>query len=166
MKKLLAFIYCLFCFVSLMAFADCCDDKHKTVFENTPIETCKDNPDCNFLCYCIKKCDLYKKLCMSETQKCRADKIQYNYEFDTLSIREKIKCEEEALSILKKKCACESEVKAQKKKIKALKKDLKKTCKCYDKDFQAMLSESQTKQYKKLIKEKCKNKKCKNDCDD
>ena len=161
MKKFYAIICCLLCFISMSAFADCCSDKTKTIFENTPMETCQNNPECNFLCYCIKKCDLYKKLCMSETQKCRADKIQANYEFDTLSIREKIKCEEEVLSALMKKCACESEIKAQKKIIKALKKDLKKTCKCYDKEFKAMLSERQTKQYKKLVKEKCEK-----SCDD
>ncbi len=164
MKKFYVVICCLFCLVSLTAFAEC--GKTKTVFENTPLETCQNNPDCNFLCYCIKKCELYKKLGLSETQKCRADKIQSNYEFDSLSIREKIKCEEESLSTLMKKCACESDIKAQKKIIKALKKDLKKTCKCYSDAFEDLLSDSQEKQYEKLIKGKCKKKKCCNECDD
>ena len=152
MKKLTSTLLCLFCMTPVIVFADCQNAKQKTIFDTAPIESCKDNQECYFLCYGIKKCELYKKLGLSETQKCRADKIQDNYEFDTLSIREKLKCEEEALARLNQKCACESEIKAQKKKLKALRKDLKKTCKCYDREFQSFLSDSQAKQYKKLIK--------------
>ena len=169
MKKLVLSIFCLFCIASLNAFADCSRQSVVVPVSKTPLETCQDNQECNFLCWCLKKCDLYKSLGLSKTQICRADKIQDNYEFDTLSLREKLKCEEETLSNLLKRCACDKEVKAQKKKIKALKKDLKKTCKCYSDEFKALLSDSQTKQYKKMIKEKCPEKcgqKCKDVCDD
>ena len=160
MKKTVFLICLLFCFISLVAIADSKDNK-KSTLQRVPIESCQDNQECNFLCWCIKKCELYKALNMSDSQKCRADKIQNNYEFDTLTLREKIKCEEETLSKLIQKCACESEIKAQKKIIKVLKKELKETCKCYSKEFEDLLSDKQEKQYKKLIKKKydC-------DCDD
>lgn len=156
MKKIVSVICLLFCFVSLVAVADCKSNK-KSTLQRAPIESCQDNEECDFLCWCIKKCELYKTLCLSDSQKCRADKIQNNFEFDTLSLREKIKCEQEILSKLMQKCACESEVKAQKKKIKALRKELKETCKCYSDEFREILSEKQDKQYKKLIKKKCKS---------
>jgi len=161
MKKLvfLSAFCLLFSFVSLVAFGECCQDMKKSTLQRAPIESCENNEECHFLCLCIKKSELYKSLCLSDTQKCRADKIQNNFEFDTLSLREKIKCEEEALSQLMKKCACDSEVKAQKKKIKVLKKELKETCECYRDEFEELLSDKQEKQFKKLIKKKC-------DCDD
>lgn len=113
----------------------------------TPV-SCSDN----FLCTCKNMEELFDCIGLSETQICNAMKIQEKYELEVLSLNEQIKCEEEKLCSLKKSCGSKREMCKTKKRIKELKKERKRICKCYEKQFKSLMSSMQIKKYKKAIK--------------
>jgi len=155
MKKISLLIIVLFCCASINAFAEdncgtpCpkpappCEKKMYT--RPCPVET--------FLCTGKSKECLFNAAGLSESQLCTANKIQDKYELEVLSLNERIKCEEERLNSLKRKCAKKSEMKKQKKIISELKSDRKDICKCYEAEFRDMLTSEQWSAYKKAKKQ-------------
>jgi len=98
--------------------------------------------------------NLFRQMGLSETQICTAMKIQDKYELEVLSLNERIQCEEQSLNSLKSNCAKNSQLRKQKRTIKDLKKKRKEICKCYEKQFKALLSDQQKRAYNKY--KKCK----------
>ncbi len=121
---------------------------------NNPCDkSCNNNfgSEC-FLCTNKNTDELFKCMNLSETQLCTAMKIQDKYEIEVLSLNEKIQCEEQKISSLKKNCAKNREIRNVNRTIRDLKKKRKEICKCYEKQFEALLSDSQKKAYKKAKK--------------
>jgi len=105
-----------------------------------------------FLCTNKNMDDLFDCMNLSETQICTAMKIQDKYELEVLSLNERIQCEEKKICALKSSCAKKSEIRKVKRTIKDLKKKRKEICKCYEKQFKALLSDQQKRAYKKYKK--------------
>ena len=172
MKKFYFLFGALICFCTANVFAASpCDSEisngqHSTSkcergIEKTPITNCQKPCEVtqrpvscsdNFLCTCKNMEKLFNCIGLSETQKCNAMKIQEKYELEVLSLNEQITCEENKLCSLKKGCSSNKEIKKSKKRIKNLKKERKRICKCYEKQFKSLMSDMQIKKYKKAIK--------------
>ncbi len=105
-----------------------------------------------FLCTNKNMNTLFSQIGLSETQICTAMKIQDKYELEVLSLNEKIHCEEQNMNSLKRNCATRSELRKQRNVIKKLKKERTKICKCYEKQFKALLSDQQKRAYRKYKK--------------
>lgn len=105
-----------------------------------------------FLCTNKNMDELFNCMNLSETQICTAMKIQDKYELEVLSLNERIQCEEQKVCALKKNCAKKSEIRKVNKTIKNLKKKRKEICKCYEKQFKALLSDPQKRAYNKYKK--------------
>ncbi len=125
----------------------------------TPCKTLPPQPEysyeqtCDgFLCSAKDSNTLFKCMHLSETQICNAMKIQEKYEQEVLSLNERIQCENEKYYQLKSSCAKGSEVRKQKRLVKKLMKTKKDICKCYEKQFEATLSDMQRKAYRKAKK--------------
>lgn len=190
MKKLLSLFFVIVCCSVIAAKADIlsmqeCDDFVMAsdvcgcaAPVSTPCDTgnevtCK-MPICN-LCDCECKCpcfkitkeEIYKKLCLSPCQVDRANALYDRYKCDTQCIRDSLKCEQDKLCELKKRCAEKCQVAAHEKKLKELQKRLKCLCKDFEKDFLCVLTSEQQICYKTIKKEeksKCKKSKCCNTC--
>ena len=159
MKKFYLLFGALICFCSANVFAasPCDTEMGMTKAPTTcqkPCEVTQTPINCsdNFLCTCKNMEELFNCIGLSETQKCNAMKIQEKYELEVLSLNEQITCEENKLCSLKKGCSTNKEIKKSKKRIKALKKERKRICKCYEKQFKSLMSDMQIKKYKKAIK--------------
>ena len=159
MKKFYLLFGALICFCTTNVFAASpCNEEMGMA--KTPMTTCQkpcevtQRPVCseNFLCTCKEITKLFDCIGLSETQKCNAMKIQEKYDLEVLSLNEQIKCEEDKLCSLKKTCASKREMCKTKKRIKELKKERKRICKCYEKQFKSLMSDMQIKKYKKAIK--------------
>lgn len=122
-----------------------CETKCPQTYQNTCKSEC-------FLCTNANMNNLFKQMNLSETQICTAMKIQEKYELEVLSINERIKCEEDKYASLNNNCSKWMDKHKQKRLIKDLKKKRKEICKCYEKQFRAILSDSQWKAYKKYKK--------------
>ncbi len=167
MKKVYLLLLSFICLSTLICYADSpCDNEMniqpKTKYgypaykqqaipcrkpcENNYRRTC---PSECFLCTNKNTDELFRCMNLSETQICSAVKIQDKYELEVLSLNEKIQCEEEKICALKKNCAKKSEIRKVNRNIKDLKKERKKICKCYEKQFEAMLSNQQKRVYNK-----------------
>lgn len=107
--------------------------------------------DC-FLCTNKNADTLLSQMHLSNTQLCTAQKINEKYQLEVMSLNERLNCEYENRGALKRSCAKRSELRASKRIIKDLKKERKKICDCYEKQFKAILSDPQKKVYKKLKK--------------
>lgn len=105
-----------------------------------------------FLCTNKNMKTLFTQMRLSDTQICTAMKIQDKYELEVLSLNERLECEETNLCQLKQSCAKRSQINKVKKTIKNLKKKRKEICKCYEKQFKALLSDQQKKAYRKYKK--------------
>jgi hypothetical protein len=105
-----------------------------------------------FLCTNKNMCTLFSQMKLSNTQICTAEKIQDKYDLETYSISDRIKCEEESLCKMEANCCKASEIRKQKRLIKKLKNEHKKICKCYEEQFQSILSNDQKKSYRKYKK--------------
>ena len=105
-----------------------------------------------FLCTNKDKACIYREIGLSETQICTADKIQDKYELEVMSLNEKIKCEQQNLSDLAKNCASAGDKRRVNRNIKDLKKERKDICKCYEKQFEAILSDDQRHAYRRAKK--------------
>ena len=159
MKKIYLLFGALICFCTTNVFAQSpCDaemgmTKTPTTCQQ-PCEVTQRPVACsdNFLCTCKNMEKLFNCVGLSETQKCNAMKIQEKYEQEVLSLNEQITCEENKLCSLKKGCSTNKEIKKSKKRIKTLKKERKRICKCYEKQFKSLMSDMQIKKYKKAIK--------------
>ncbi|MBQ9245101.1 hypothetical protein IJ182_02410 [bacterium] len=106
-----------------------------------------------FLCTGKDKDKMYKCLNLTDTQICTADKINDKYEIEVLSLNEKIKCENKRLYDLKQTCYDKKEYRKIKRNLKNLKKERKEICKCYEKQFKAILSNQQIREYRKYKKQ-------------
>lgn len=124
-----------------------CEPKCPQTYKNPCSSEC-------FLCTNVNSNSLFKQMGLSETQICTALKIQDKYALEVLSLNERIQCEEQKYASLNNKCSKWSERHKQKRLIKDLKKKRKEICKCYEKQFRAILSDSQWKSYKKYKKSK------------
>ncbi len=107
-----------------------------------------------FLCTNKDMNCLFRQMNISETQRCTAMKIQDKYEQEVMSLNERIECEENNINSLKRNCAKRSQLRKQNRVIKDLKKKRKEICKCYEKQFKAILSQPQIKEYNKYKKSK------------
>lgn len=180
MKKLHLLFLSFICLCSLSAFADspCDKEANKTISQQgqfqrqktyhyynkaqqqpcqKPVQNqcVKQKTNCtNFLCSNVDMNSLFKKMCLSDTQICNAQKIQDRYEHEVLSLSERIDCENVKYNQLKQSCAKKSELRKQKRLIRKLEKKRKEICKCYEKEFKTTLSKDQQKAYKKY--KKCK----------
>lgn len=105
-----------------------------------------------FLCTNKDKACIYREIGLSETQICTADKIQDKYELEVMSLNEKIKCEQQNLNDLARNCASAKDKRRVNRDIKDLKKERKDICKCYEKQFEAILSDDQRHAYRKAKK--------------
>ncbi|MCD7780288.1 MAG: hypothetical protein LUH05_06405 [Candidatus Gastranaerophilales bacterium] len=173
MKKNCLLIMSFICFCALTVYADSPCDSEMTMKSNSnysssckkPCKKTYQNPcepkcpqtytpcasEC-FLCTNKNMNTLFKQIGLSETQICTAEKIQDKYELEVLSLNEKIHCEEQNMNSLKRNCATRSELRKQKNVIKKLKKTRKEICKCYEKQFKALLSDQQKRAYRKYKK--------------
>ncbi len=122
-----------------------CSDPCDENYSNTYGSEC-------FLCTNRNIDELFNCMNLSETQLCTAMKIQDKYELEVLSLNERIQCEEQKIYALKQNCAKKSEIRNVNRTIKDLKKKRKEICKCYEKQFKAILSDSQIKAYKRAKK--------------
>lgn len=164
MKKVYLLLLSFACLCSLSVLADSpCDSEMSVQPQKTCAAPCE--PKCPetyvkpcssecFLCTNKNMTQLFSQMNLSETQVCTAMKIQDKYELEVLSLNERIECEEANLCQLKKSCANRSEINKVKKTIKNLKKKRTEICKCYEKQFKALLSDQQKKAYNKY--KKCK----------
>ncbi len=152
MKKISLLILTFVCFISMNAFADNCKTPCPAPNPCPKKVYTRPCPKDTFLCTNKEKDELLKCLGLSETQMCTTEKIQDKYELETLSINERIKCEEQNLNHLKKQCASKGDMRKVKNTIKELKKERKEICKCYEKQFLAILSDEQRKAYKNYKK--------------
>lgn len=164
MKKVHLLLLSFVCLCSLSAFANSpCDSEMPMQPQQTCAAPCE--PQCPqtyvnpcpsecFLCTNKNMSTLFSQMNLSETQICTAMKIQDKYALEVLSLNERLECEEANLCQLKQSCAKRSEINKVKKTIKNLKKKRKEICKCYEKQFKALLSEPQKKAYNKY--KKCK----------
>ncbi len=173
MKKFYIVLLSFVCLCSMSAYAwhDNCNkcNKNQNIFSrlcNKPCETpcqkpcekkyespCKkscelENFNC-FLCTKANQDNLFKQMNLSETQICAATKIQDKYEQEVLSLNERIQCDKEKLAKLENNCGKKSDIRREKRSIKKLERKRKDICKCYEKQFQAMISNDQNKIYKK-----------------
>lgn len=105
-----------------------------------------------FLCTKTNLDNLAKCMNLSSAQICNAHKIQEKYDQEVLSFRDRIQCEKQKLCQLEKTCTKGSDIRKQKRLIKRLEKEVKKICKCYEKQFKATLSKPQIKAYNKAKK--------------
>ncbi len=167
MKKIGLLIFSII-LASLCAFADCNQPNApvREWYTISPQKSCEkpcDNPcekkmytrECpkdTFLCTGKEIDELFKCIGLSETQICNAKKLQDKYETEVLSLNERIKCENKNLSDLKRSCNKGSEYRKTKRTIKDLKKERKKICKCYEKQFKETLSDEQRHAYNKYTK--------------
>jgi hypothetical protein len=178
MKKIYLLILMSFCLCSLCAYAESpCDKEMPMKPKSECVKPCE-KPSCKsclkkapaqnelkcpqnytsseecFLCTGKNIKEVFKNASLSETQICNAMKIQEKYNTEVLSLNEKITCEEEKLSKLKKNCSSKSELRKQKKLLKDLNKKKKEICNCYENQFKALLSDSQKKSYNKFKRAK------------
>lgn len=107
----------------------------------------------NFLCTGKDKHSLYQCLNLSATQVCTAEKINDKYQLEVLSLNERLDCEYRNRGALKQNCTKRCDLRASKKVINDLKKERRKICECYEKEFKNILSEEQIKSYKKYKKQ-------------
>lgn len=159
MKKIYLLLLTFVCLsgVNVYAASPCDGEMNVMPSRSTCTRPCEATPPApctseNFLCTCKNMNALFRCIGLSETQICTATKIQDKYDTEVLSLNEKIKCEENKLSQLKKTCATGMDIRKQKNVIKKLKKERNKICKCYEKQFKALLSDMQIKKYKKALK--------------
>ncbi|MCD7879793.1 MAG: hypothetical protein LUG16_07670 [Candidatus Gastranaerophilales bacterium] len=174
MKKFYLLVLSFICLSTTLVFADSpCNSEQGYYNRQSCTKPCKkpcnepckkQNPcaipdscqrPCNSQCFLCTNKDInsvFSQINLSETQICTACKIQEKYELETLSINEKIQCEQEKLGQLNSGCSTWSERHKQKKLVNRLKKDRKKICKCYEDQFKTILSNDQIKAYKKAIK--------------
>ena len=151
-KKIFLLVLSLVCLCSLCVFASSndCDKKQKCEKPCTKtFEQCL--TEC-FLCTEKTMANAFEGMNLSSSQICNAKKLQEKYEQETLSIEEKIQCEEEKLNELKRNCSKKSAIRKQKRHIRELKKTRKKICDCYQKEFKDTLSNDQRHRYNKNIK--------------
>ena len=156
MKKLYVLFLSFICLCSLCAFAENGFEYPSQKTQSSCSQPCpstmqRPRSEC-FLCTKQNMCTLFSKMKLSNTQICTAQKIQDKYDLETYSINDRIKCEEEKLCEMKTKCYKANEIRKQKRLIKGLKKERKKICKCYEKQFKSILSSDQIKKYKKYKK--------------
>lgn len=177
MKKIYLLFLTLMCLCSLSVYADSPCDNEMGVSPRTgsacekpcpkPCEKTYTTPcqkpcepkcpqtytrECNsecFLCTNKNMNSMYSELNLSETQICTTMKIQDKYNLEVLSINERIACEEENLNRLAASCTKGKQFRDQKNLIKDLKKKRKEICKCYEKQFEAILSDPQKRAYRK-----------------
>lgn len=159
MKKFYLLLIAIACLCSVKVFAASPCDREMGMTPKKPACTrpCEVTPPMpcsseNFLCTGKNMNAIFRCIGLSETQICTATKIQDKYEQEVLSLNESIQCEEGKLAQLKKTCATNWDIRKQKNVIKKLKKERKKICKCYEKQFKAILSDMQISRYKKAIK--------------
>lgn len=129
--------------------------------------------------YMAMRCELYKKLCMNQTQALKAQAIDNKY-FDEIEQLEQCYVQEKC-KLEKLKCAkaCREEIKCQNEKVKDLKDRIKKKQGEYCECFKSILTSCQLKDFKKMHKDydcTCKKKvpnvecqcgcedRCKDDC--
>lgn len=164
MKKFYVLMMSFACLSCATVFADSpCDNEipkhqHTRTMQkqecDRPCEKLVPCPSEYFLCTNKNINDLFEEICLSETQACTALKLQEKYEVEVLSVNEQIECECAKLNDLKANCAKYNDIRKQKNVIKKLKKTKKEICDCYEKQFKALLSDSQKKKYNKY--KKCK----------
>lgn len=135
-----------------------CPVKKKDLCEKPCPNGCPDEvtPVCtgdNFLCTGKDKHSLYQCLKLSATQVCTAEKINDKYQLEVLSLNERLNCEYRKKAEMKQKCASRKDLRASRKVINDLKKERRKICECYEKEFKNILSEQQIKSYKKFKKQ-------------
>ncbi len=173
MKKIYLLILSLLCLSTLCSYAaspcdsevgtypksGCNCQKHKYTQPKTNCaKPCEKTPQYStpctsgFLCTRKNADTLFKCMNLSQTQICNAMKIQEKYEQEVLSLNERIQCEHSKYAQLSNNCAKGSEKRKQKRLIKNLEKKRKDICKCYEKQFEATLSDMQKKAYKKAKK--------------
>ncbi len=116
-----------------------------------PEYTCS-TPCSGFLCTGREADTLFQCMNLSKTQICNAMKINDKYQQEILSLNERIQCEHEKYYQLKNSCAKFGERHKQKRLVKKLEKKRKEICKCYEKQFEATLSDMQRKAYRKAKK--------------
>ena len=158
MKNLFLLLLSFISLCSLVCYADSpCDNEMRT---QTPQTVCqqptqqtiyeRECPQECFLCTNKNIDELFDCMGLNETQICTAMKIQDKYELEVLSLNEKIQCEEDRICALKQNCANKREIRAVKKNIKEMKKKRKEICKCYEKQFKAILSDNQKREYRRF----------------
>lgn len=156
MKKVGLLVLAIIVLCSLYAFAapdECCkkqkaEPKKETKCPQKSVD-CLD--EC-FLCTEKNMKSVFSGMNLSSAQICNAQKIQEKYELEIYSLEEKIQCEMEKLTDLKKKCSSKFDLNKQRRVIKNLEKTKKKICNCYQEEFKATLSKEQEKIYKRNIK--------------
>lgn len=132
-------------------------------------------PTCNCSCsqeelavkrqeFIDKRCCLYKKLGLSQQQVLQATCVDEKFFEEMHPLKECCKIEKAKLKDMECKKACESDIKAQKEKVRDLQKQIKAKKKAWKESFMCILNECQKKEYKKMLKDK---KKCghKVECD-
>ena len=163
MKKLNVLLLSFICLCSLSAFADHNFEYQKQQMQKSCAKPCpttkttcpqtlqRPRSEC-FLCTDKNMCTLFSQMKLSNIQICTAQKLQDKYDLEVYSLNDRIKCEEESLCRMEANCCKSSEIRKQKRLIKKLKKERKKICKCYEKQFKSLLSSDQKKSYRKYKK--------------
>lgn len=146
--KIGVYFLCILLLSTLQAFADNCETENKNVCPQT-----YETNSCNkFLCTNSDIEEIFEQTGLSDSQICTARKLQEKYELETLSVNDRLNYEENVLNEYAATCAEGSDIRAQKRKIKNLKKTRNDICKCYEKQFKVILSQGQRKAYNKYRK--------------
>ena len=117
---------------------------------NNPPEAAVKQESC---CWQLSQEALFAKLCLSQCQLDKANALYSKYKCETQPIRDALKCEKTKLCQMLKGCASSADIKAQRKKIKDLKKDLKDKWNCYQDSFKEILTKDQLSKFKKYTRE-------------
>ena len=156
MKKIGLLILCVSILASMQVLADCdkCEKPENKCqkAEQTCPQTYETNTCNKFLCTNSDIETIFDETGLSDSQICTAKKLQEKYEQETLSVNDRITYEENVLNEYQATCASNSEIRAQKRKIKKLKKTRNEICRCYEKQFKSILSDGQRRAYNKYRK--------------
>lgn len=106
-----------------------------------------------------KRCDLYQRLCLSDSQIEQAKCLDEKFFADFYPLKKCYCDEKRKLKEMECNKACDKDIKCQKEKVRDLKKQIKEKKKSYKANFMCILNECQKKKFKKMKKDKCKNKK-------
>lgn len=119
----------------------CCAVPNETVIKK---ESC---------CWQMTQIQLFNCLCLNQCQMEKACCIYNKYVCDSKEIKDRLNCEKARLCQMIKGCCSKCEIKAQEKKIKEIKKELKDRFACYEDQLKELLSKKQLKEYKRINKQ-------------
>lgn len=129
-----------------------------------PAPVCEDECAAKKQMFMDKRCALYKKLCLTQNQVTQAKCIDEKFFDEICPLKECYKKEKCKLKDMECKKACEADIRAQKLRVRDLKKQIKAKKNAHKEAFMCLLNECQKKEFKKIKDEKCKTEK-KIDCD-